>query len=305
MAGRLPDLEKQGAITPAENSPRHDISSSTRHSLPVIKEEHIDDRHSLATTTSRAHSHSSVDTDPLSPLEHALGRPLSIAADIEPTPPSDADKDDQDGTNSPPAHHLTHTATRTSMISSASRPPDFELTLDADDPENPRNWCVDLPTYLPTYSFQSSPVQPSHKHNETNTKEKRPLWYRAYTVLAVSYATWVVVLYSTSYTATIPGVMDEFAVSSRPVATLGLTTYLLGLAAGSVVVAPMSGMLFLSLSLSLSVCVGGGGVMVLFVVFFLVVWSGVVVSPFLPILWPDCLYPLLVGEHMVVRHGVS
>jgi hypothetical protein len=46
-------------------------------------------------------------------------------------------------------------------------------------------------------------------------------------------------------------------------------------------------------------------VMVLFVFFFLVVWSGVVVSPFLPILWPDCLYPLLVGEHMVVRHGVS
>lgn len=47
-------------------------------------------------------------------------------------------------------------------------------------------------------------------------------------------------LYSTSYTATIPGLMEEFGVSSRPVATLGLTTYLLGLAAGSVVVAPMS-----------------------------------------------------------------
>jgi MFS family permease len=49
-----------------------------------------------------------------------------------------------------------------------------------------------------------------------------------------------VVLYSTSYTATIPGIMTEFGVTSRPLATLGLTTYLLGLAAGSVVVAPMS-----------------------------------------------------------------
>jgi MFS family permease len=49
-----------------------------------------------------------------------------------------------------------------------------------------------------------------------------------------------VVLYSTSYTAAIPGVMAEFGVSSRALATLGLTTYLLGLAAGSVVVAPMS-----------------------------------------------------------------
>jgi MFS family permease len=56
----------------------------------------------------------------------------------------------------------------------------------------------------------------------------------------VSYATWVVVLYSTSYTATVQGIMDEFAVSSRALSTLGLTTYLLGLAAGSVVVAPMS-----------------------------------------------------------------
>jgi hypothetical protein len=97
----------------------------------------------------------------------------------------------------------------------------------------------------------------------------------------VSYATWVVVLYSTSYTATIPGVMDEFAVSSRPVATLGLTTYLLGLAAGSVVVAPMSGMLSLSLSLSLSLCVcvcvagwwGGYGVIRVFL-FGCLVWGG-------------------------------
>jgi MFS family permease len=48
------------------------------------------------------------------------------------------------------------------------------------------------------------------------------------------------VLYSTSYTASIPGVMAEFGVTSRPLATLGLTSYLLGLAAGSVVVAPMS-----------------------------------------------------------------
>ncbi|KAK4192237.1 major facilitator superfamily domain-containing protein [Podospora australis] len=69
---------------------------------------------------------------------------------------------------------------------------------------------------------------------------RRPLWYRTYIIITVSYATWVVVLYSTSYTATITGIMDEFAITSRPVATLGLTTYLLGLAAGSVIVAPLS-----------------------------------------------------------------
>lgn len=48
------------------------------------------------------------------------------------------------------------------------------------------------------------------------------------------------VLYSTSYTATTQGIMAEFNVASRTTATLGLSTYLLGLAAGSVIVAPMS-----------------------------------------------------------------
>ncbi|KAJ4292962.1 hypothetical protein N0V88_005626 [Collariella sp. IMI 366227] len=101
--------------------------------------------------------------------------------------------------------HLART--RTSITSSASRrDPDFEVTLD--EAENP----------------------------ETGG---RPLWYRAYTVLSVSFATWVVVLYSTSYTATIEGIMEEFDVSSRSVATLGLTTYLLGLAVGAVFGAAM------------------------------------------------------------------
>lgn len=58
--------------------------------------------------------------------------------------------------------------------------------------------------------------------------------------MTVSYASWVVVLYSTSYTATVEGIMAEFGIGSRTVATLGLTTYLLGLAVGSVIVAPMS-----------------------------------------------------------------
>jgi len=56
----------------------------------------------------------------------------------------------------------------------------------------------------------------------------------------VSFSTWVVVLYSTAYTAANPGMMAEFDVTSSSIVTLGLTTYLLGLAAGSVVVAPLS-----------------------------------------------------------------
>lgn len=100
-------------------------------------------------------------------------------------------------------------ATSATAASAWSRPPDFEVAFDADarDPSNPREW---------------SP------------------WYQGWVIFAVSYSTWVVVLYSTSYTATLPGLMAEFGVGEPTVATLGVTTYLLGLACGSLVVAPMS-----------------------------------------------------------------
>ena len=101
---------------------------------------------------------------------------------------------------------LTYTRTATSLGSVASRPPDFEVSFEPDDREDPRNW---------------------------------PLWYRSYLLVVLSYSNWVVVLYSTSYTASIPGLVDEFGVTT-PVATLGLTTYLLGLAAGSLLAAPLS-----------------------------------------------------------------
>lgn len=101
---------------------------------------------------------------------------------------------------------ITYTRTGTSVTSVASRPPDFEVIFEDGDPENPRNWSRG---------------------------------YRAWITFCVSYTTWVVVLYSTSYTASIPGLVEEYG-STTTITTLGLTTYLLGLAAGSLVVAPMS-----------------------------------------------------------------
>jgi len=89
----------------------------------------------------------------------------------------------------------------------AGRPAEFEVAFGDEDAANPRNFS---------------------------------LRYKAWVIFAVSYSTWVIVLYSTSYTASIPGLMREFRVASAPVATLGVTTYLLGLAAGSLVVAPLS-----------------------------------------------------------------
>lgn len=49
-----------------------------------------------------------------------------------------------------------------------------------------------------------------------------------------------VVLYSTSYTTAIEPLEVYFNVMSDPVVTLGLTSYLLGLAVGSLLLAPVS-----------------------------------------------------------------
>ncbi|KAH7029117.1 major facilitator superfamily domain-containing protein [Microdochium trichocladiopsis] len=102
---------------------------------------------------------------------------------------------------------ITHIRTTTSIGSSASRPPDFEVVFEDDDNYNPKQWS---------------------------------LWYRTWVVISISFTTWVVVFYSTAYTAAIPGLMDEFGAASPTVVTLGVTTYLLGLAAGSLLVAPAS-----------------------------------------------------------------
>lgn len=88
--------------------------------------------------------------------------------------------------------------------------PDFEVDWDGDDdPMNPLNW---------------------------------PFWYKGLTVAFMSWSTWVVVVYSTSYTTGISQMMRDLHVSSQPVVTLGITTYLVGLAIGSVILAPLSEM---------------------------------------------------------------
>lgn len=81
----------------------------------------------------------------------------------------------------------------------ASLPPDFEVTLNAGHGEDPQSW---------------------------------PLWYRCWCIAVVSLCSWVATMYSTSYNASAPGLVDEFGASTTLV-TLGLTTYLLGLAAAS------------------------------------------------------------------------
>lgn len=85
--------------------------------------------------------------------------------------------------------------------------PSFEVDFAASDPEDPRNW---------------------------------PSWYKAFVVFAIAFSTLGVVVYSTSYTATLEPMKHDLGVTSTTLPTLGVTTYLLGLAIGSLVLAPIS-----------------------------------------------------------------
>lgn len=70
---------------------------------------------------------------------------------------------------------------------------DFEVDWDDEsDPLNPRNW---------------------------------PIWYKGMTIGFISWSTWCVVVYSTSYTTGLAEMGRDFHISSEPVVTLGVTSY--------------------------------------------------------------------------------
>ncbi|KAI1437370.1 major facilitator superfamily domain-containing protein, partial [Xylaria sp. CBS 124048] len=102
-------------------------------------------------------------------------------------------------------HDIAQIATATSVGSAGARPAEFEVEFEAG--ENPREW---------------------------------PLWYRIWVLFIISFSAWSVVLYSTTYTSSIPGMMDTFHVTDETVATLGVTTYLIGVGLGGLFWAPIS-----------------------------------------------------------------
>ncbi|KAI1464817.1 MFS general substrate transporter [Daldinia caldariorum] len=148
------------------------------------RENSIDEKQSQHRHSSHS-SHASIvseDTDPLSPLELAISPGVQVFEEV------------------------ARVRTVTSVGTAASRFPEYEVSFEENDPDNPRYW---------------------------------PLWYRSCIIFAISFASWVIVLYSTSYTASTPGLVDEFG-SSTTIVTLGVTTYMFGLATGSLLVAPAS-----------------------------------------------------------------
>ncbi|KAK7525793.1 major facilitator superfamily domain-containing protein [Phyllosticta citriasiana] len=77
---------------------------------------------------------------------------------------------------------------------------------------------------------------------ETDNPMEWSLLYRAFITFACAFSTTTVVMYSTSYSSGIPGMMADFNISSKTVVVLGMTTYLCALACGSLFLAPMSEM---------------------------------------------------------------
>ena len=105
------------------------------------------------------------------------------------------------------ASNLTRHITQASVATTTD--PNFEIDFRDDDSDDPRNW---------------------------------PVWYRGGIIFMISYSTLTVVMYSTSYTSGIPGMMSTFGIDNRTIPVLGITTYMIGLAMGSVVLAPLSEM---------------------------------------------------------------
>lgn len=96
----------------------------------------------------------------------------------------------------------------TTTTTNATQDARFELDFD-DDGENPQDW---------------------------------PMAKKALVIFFMSFSTLVVVMYSTSYTSGIPGMMVTFDIQSKTLVVLGITTYLCGLAIGSLLLAPLSEM---------------------------------------------------------------
>ncbi|KAL4919350.1 major facilitator superfamily domain-containing protein [Aspergillus aurantiobrunneus] len=95
----------------------------------------------------------------------------------------------------------------TSIGTTGTTDPNYEVDFeDGDDPANPKNWT---------------------------------LKYKAMAIAMLSWNTLIIVLHSTSYTSGIQVIGEEFG-ASKVIVTLGLTFYLIGLAIGSMFMAPLS-----------------------------------------------------------------
>ena len=105
--------------------------------------------------------------------------------------PTDLEKPDRDTSPTPSiGHPISRRITTKSSV--RSQHPDFEVDWKDGDPHNPQNWSS---------------------------------WYKCVSVILVAWSTFAVVVYSTSYSSGLYGMMKDFGIDSEPVVTLGITAY--------------------------------------------------------------------------------
>ena len=76
--------------------------------------------------------------------------------------------------------------------------------------------------------------------NDPENARNWSILYRGFIIFSISFGTLVVILYSTTYTTGISQMQHEFHIANEPIVTLGVTTYLVGVAVGSLLLAPLS-----------------------------------------------------------------
>lgn len=149
-------------------------------------------------------------TSPQTPCEKGFQSPVEHSP-ASTTSRSESDNDERALTltiTQASRQSATRTATRiTTRGTTFTSDPEYEVDFEPNDPGNPRNW-----------SF----------------------WYKAFAIFAISFGTLGVVMYSTSYTSGMDAMQKELGVHDTTVATLGVTSYLFGLAAGSLLLAPIA-----------------------------------------------------------------
>ncbi|KAF2430204.1 MFS general substrate transporter [Tothia fuscella] len=155
-------------------------------------------------------SHPSTDTDSDSECSLEQEPVYNEDGEIQEGVGGDLQALSQQVSRNPVLSRLATNRTGISIATNGTSDPGFEIDFEENDTSDPRNW---------------------------------PFWYRATVIFFISYSTLTVVMYSTSYTSAIPGIKSSFGIKSDTVPVLGITTYMIGLALGSIILAPMSEMM--------------------------------------------------------------
>lgn len=127
-------------------------------------------------------------------------------------------------------NHRIHTAPEHSLTTLNPKPQDVTLTRIPAD----ANTASSQPFTTPKAEFEINWTE-----NDPQNPRNWTLPYKFYVAFAMGYGAAVVSLFSTSYSVSIPGLQDDFHIT-KITGLLGITTCLLGMAVGSVFLAPLS-----------------------------------------------------------------